>query len=59
MNRYWVDYDGYGTVTDDTSNRGIFLQIVLKGLGSVTGNRVESLFDQGIPGYRERENNGF
>lgn len=59
INRYWVDYDEYETVTDDTSNRGIFLQIVLKGLGSVTGNRVESLFDQGIPGYRERENNGF
>lgn len=59
INRYWVDYDEYETVTDDTSNRGIFIQIVLKGLGNVTGNRVESLFDQGIPGYRERENNGF
>ncbi|KAA0695227.1 LPS-assembly protein LptD [Halopseudomonas laoshanensis] len=59
INRYWVDYDEYETVTDDSSNRGIFIQIVLKGLGNVTGNRVESLFDQGIPGYRERENNGF
>ncbi|MFO7705441.1 MAG: LPS-assembly protein LptD [Halopseudomonas sp.] len=59
INRYWVDYDEYETVTDDTGNRGIFIQIVLKGLGNVAGNRVESLFDQGIPGYRERENNGF
>ena len=59
INRYWVDYDEYETVTDDTGNRGIFIQLVLKGLGNVTGNRVESLLDEGIPGYRERDNNGF
>jgi LPS-assembly protein len=59
INRYWVDYDEFETVTDDTGNRGIFIQIVLKGLGNVAGNRVENLLDKGIPGYRERDNNGF
>lgn len=59
INRYWVDYDEYESVADDEPNRGIFLQVVLKGLGSVTGNRVETLLSEGIPGYRERENNAF
>ncbi|GGD07012.1 LPS-assembly protein LptD [Halopseudomonas salina] len=59
INRYWLDYNERESVANDTGNTGIFLQIVLKGLGSVTGNRVESLLDEGIPGYRERENNGF
>lgn len=59
IHRYWLDYDERESVARDTSNTGIFLQIVLKGLGNVTGNRVESLLNDGIPGYRERENNGF
>lgn len=59
INRYWVDYNEFESVTRDEGNRGIFLQVVLKGLGSVTGNRVDSLLDEGIPGYRERENNAF
>lgn len=59
INRYWLDYNERESVARDTSNTGIFLQIVLKGLGNVTGNRVESLLDEGIPGYRERDNNGF
>lgn len=59
INRYWVDYNEYESIATDEANRGIFLQIVLKGLGNVTGNRVESLLDEGIPGYRERENNAF
>jgi LPS-assembly protein len=59
INRYWLDYNERESVARDTANTGIFLQIVLKGLGSVTGNRVESLLDEGIPGYRERDNNGF
>lgn len=59
INRYWVDYNEFESVTHDEGNRGIFLQVVLKGLGSVTGNRVDSLLDEGIPGYRERENNAF
>lgn len=59
INRYWVDYDEFESVASDRGNRGIFLQIVLKGLGNVTGNRVESLLDEGIPGYRERETHAF
>ena len=59
IHRYWVDYNERESVARDTGNTGIFLQVVLKGLGNVTGNRVESLLDEGIPGYRERENNGF
>lgn len=59
INRYWVDYNEYESLATDEGNHGIFLQIVLKGLGNVTGNRVESLLDEGIPGYRERENNAF
>ena len=59
INRYWVDYNEFESVTQDEGNRGIFLQVVLKGLGNVTGNRVESLLDEGIPGYRERETNAF
>ena len=57
VNRYWVDYNEFESVAQDETNRGIFLQIVLKGLGSVTGNGVDSLLDDGIPGYREREKN--
>ena len=59
INRYWVDYNEFESVTRDETKRGIFLQIVLKGLGNVTGNRVESLLTDGIPGYRERDNNAF
>ena len=59
VNRYWVDYNEFESVATDDANRGIFLQIVLKGLGSVSGNEVESLLDDGIPGYREREDNAF
>lgn len=59
INRYWVDYDEYESVAEDKGQHGFFVQIVLKGLGSVTGNRVESLLNEGIPGYRERENNAF
>lgn len=59
INRYWVDYNEFESVARDEGKHGFFIQIVLKGLGSVTGNRVESLLDEGIPGYRERENNAF
>ncbi|WP_341708581.1 LPS-assembly protein LptD [Halopseudomonas sp.] len=59
VNRYWVDYNEFESVANDDANRGIFLQIVLKGLGSVSGNEVDSLLDDGIPGYREREDNAF
>ncbi|MGI3129468.1 LPS-assembly protein LptD [Halopseudomonas pachastrellae] len=59
INRYWVDYNEFESVATDEANRGIFLQVVLKGLGSVSGNEVHSLLDDGIPGYREREENAF
>ena len=31
----------------------------LKGLGGVVGNKVETFLDQGIQGYREREDQAF
>ncbi|NQD93223.1 LPS-assembly protein LptD [Pseudomonas sp. CrR25] len=61
INRYWIDYDevSLNPSLNDEADRGIFLQIVLKGLGGVTGNKVESFLDQGIQGYREREDQAF
>lgn len=61
INRYWVDYDEYSLnpSQNDQADRGIFLQIVLKGLGGVVGNKAESFLDQGIQGYREREDQAF
>ncbi len=59
INRYWVDYDERNMRPQDNrqGDHGVFLQIVLKGLGGVTGNKVETFLDEGIQGYRERENN--
>ncbi|WP_425914079.1 LPS-assembly protein LptD [Pseudomonas sp. GWSMS-1] len=61
INRYWIDYDevSLNPSLNDQADRGIFLQIVLKGLGGVVGNKVESFLDQGIQGYREREDQAF
>ena len=61
INRYWVDYDevSLNPSRNDQGDRGIFLQIVLKGLGGVVGNKVETFLDQGIQGYREREDQAF
>ncbi len=61
INRYWVDYDERSQSPQDNrkGDHGIFLQIVLKGLGGVTGNKVETFLDEGIQGYRERENNAY
>ncbi|MBX8510542.1 LPS-assembly protein LptD [Pseudomonas cichorii] len=61
INRYWVDYDEYSQAApeNEKGDRGIFLQIVLKGLGGVTGAKVESFLDKGIQGYREREDQAF
>jgi LPS-assembly protein len=61
INRYWVDYDEYSQATpqNEKGDRGIFLQIVLKGLGGVTGNKVEGFLDKGIQGYREREDQAY
>ncbi|ERI51276.1 LPS-assembly protein LptD [Pseudomonas sp. EGD-AK9] len=61
INRYWIDYDevSLNPSLNDEADRGIFLQIVLKGLGGVVGNKVETFLDQGIQGYREREDQAF
>ena len=61
INRYWIDYDevSLNPSLNDEADTGIFLQIVLKGLGGVVGNKVESFLDQGIQGYREREDQAY
>ncbi|HBX56963.1 LPS-assembly protein LptD [Pseudomonas sp. UBA2684] len=61
INRYWIDYDevSLNPALNDEPDRGIFLQIVLKGLGGVVGNKTETFLDQGIQGYREREDQAF
>ena len=55
--RQWVDRDetGLNPALNEETDHGFFVQIILKGLGGVTGNRLESFLDQGIQGYRRRE----
>jgi LPS-assembly protein len=60
INRYWVNYDDdqyLSSYNSSKSDHGVFLQIILKGLGGVVGNQVEGFLDQGIQGYRQREDN--
>ncbi|WP_407312930.1 LPS-assembly protein LptD [Pseudomonas sp. nanlin1] len=61
INRYWVDYDEFSqdAPANEKGDRGIFLQIVLKGLGGVVGNKVEGFLDKGIQGYKEREDQAY
>ena len=61
INRYWVSNDEYTqeAPTNEKGDHGLFLQIVLKGLGGVVGTKVESFLDKGIQGYREREDQAF
>ena len=61
INRYWIDYDerSLNPNRNDEPDRGIFLQIVFKGLGNVAGGGVDALLEESINGYRERENNAF
>jgi LPS-assembly protein len=61
INRYWIDYDevSLNPSRNDEPDNGIFLQIILKGLGGVTGNNVNTFLDQGIQGYRKREDQAF
>ncbi|NWE44317.1 LPS-assembly protein LptD [Pseudomonas gingeri] len=61
INRYWVKYDEFSqdAPQNEKGDHGIFLQIVLKGLGGVTGAKLESFLDKGIQGYREREDQAF
>ncbi|MDD1016927.1 LPS-assembly protein LptD [Pseudomonas rubra] len=61
INRYWIDYDDFSQATpqNEKGDHGVFLQIVLKGLGGVVGNKVESFLDKGIQGYRTREDQAY
>ncbi len=61
VNRYWIDYDEYdlNPSVNEKGDRGIFLQLVLKGLGNALGSKVESFLQDGIQGYREREEQSF
>ncbi|EXF92189.1 LPS-assembly protein LptD [Pseudomonas fluorescens HK44] len=61
INRYWVSYDEFSqdAPQNEKGDHGLFLQIVLKGLGGVMGTKVESFLDKGIQGYREREDQAF
>ena len=61
INRYWIDYDetSLNPNDNDEPDRGIFLQIVFKGLGNIAGGSMESLLGDSITGYRQRESNAF
>lgn len=61
INRYWMDYDDFSQATpsNEKGDHGIFLQVVLKGLGGVVGNKVETFLDKGIQGYRTREDQAY
>ncbi|MEW9680325.1 LPS-assembly protein LptD [Pseudomonas sp. TE50-2] len=61
INRYWIDYDDFSQALpqNEKGDHGIFLQIVLKGLGGVMGNKVETFLDKGIQGYRTREEQAY
>ena len=61
INRYWMDYDDFSQATpqNEKGDHGVFLQIVLKGLGGVMGNKVETFLDKGIQGYRTREDQAY
>lgn len=61
VNRYWIDYDEHSMTPMDNRepDRGIFLQIILKGLGGITGNKVNTFLEEGIPGYQRREENAY
>ena len=49
--REWIDDNDTGAVTDDFTDRGVFLRFVFKGLGGV-GREADSYFEEAIPGYR-------
>lgn len=61
ISRYWVDYDETSQLLpqNEKGDRGVFLQIVLKGLGGIVGTKVDSFLDKGIQGYREREDQAY
>jgi LPS-assembly protein len=52
--RQWIDNNAlFMGVKDD--NRGVFVQFELKGLGSLLGGNVSGILNNGIMGYRERD----
>lgn len=61
ISRYWVNYDEVSQLApqNEQGDHGIFLQVVLKGLGGVTGAKVDSFLNKGIQGYQEREDKAF
>ncbi|MGE7991276.1 LPS-assembly protein LptD [Pseudomonas sp. NPDC089554] len=61
INRYWIDYDDFSQAipANEKGDHGVFLQVVLKGLGGVVGSKVESFLDKGIQGYRTREDQAY
>ena len=61
ISRYWVSNDEFTQEApqNEKGDHGLFLQVVLKGLGGVVGTKVESFLDKGIQGYREREDQAF
>lgn len=61
IQRYWVHYDERTTSPEDNRrpDHGIFLQIILKGLGGVSGNKIGTFLEEGIPGFERREQHGY
>lgn len=60
VGRYWQKYDeSIFSSTGSGSDRGIFFQVVFKGLGNVYGSSVNGFLDKGIEGYRKREDQSF
>ncbi|WP_282039471.1 LPS-assembly protein LptD [Halomonas alimentaria] len=49
--REWIDDNDTGNLSDDFTDRGVFLRFVFKGLGGV-GRGADSYFEEAIPGYR-------
>ncbi len=54
IGREWVD-DAALFVPDIEPNRGVFVQITLKGLGDLTGGGISNLLQDGILGFRETD----
>ncbi len=52
--RRWIADGDDSVPSEDSANSGVFLQFVMKGLGGV-GNKLDTVLDDGIPGYRRRE----
>jgi LPS-assembly protein len=52
--REWVDEDEL-FLPNIEPNSGIFVQVILNGLGNLTGGGLSSLLSDGISGFREPE----